>query len=344
MKKKLKGLELYAPFARVNEESRTVEGYCFVNEDVGSGLVWERSAMEDATPDYMRWANLREMHQNSAVGVTEVITWDERGAKITAKVVDDAAWEKVKTGVYKGFSARIKPVAMRGDRVTRCIWFENSLVDRPADPDCPIDSFRVAQSADEYDVEDVLEGATRAMFASRMPAVERDRLLSSALNLMCDLTWQGSYDGVKFDEADYRASVAEFADYVVPLIMAGDQRNEIGESRIEGASVESLQRAETENARLAGDLARMEGELATATARVAELEAMPRASTPPVRYAQAYERTFAQPGAQSPDLTALRKELDDLSRSLPNEPDQTKRVAGATRIGILKQTLAAHGG
>lgn len=344
MKRKLKGLELYAPFARMDEESRTVEGYCFVNEDVGSGLVWERSAMEEATPDYMRWANLREMHQNSAVGVTEVITWDERGAKITAKVVDNAAWEKVKTGVYKGFSARIKPVAMRGDRVTRCLWVENSLVDRPADPDCPIDSFRVVQSADEYDVEDDPDGTQRAMFASRMPAVERDRLLYSALALMESITWQGAYDGVKFDEADFRASVAEFADYVVPLIMAGDQRNETGESRIEGASAESLQRAETENVRLAGDLARMEGELATAAARVAELEALPRTSTPPVRYAEAYERTFAQRGAQSPDLTALRKELDDLSRSLPNEPDQTKRVAGSTRIGILKQTLAAHGG
>jgi hypothetical protein len=344
MKKKLKGLELYAPFARMDEEARTVEGYCFVNEDVGSGLVWERAAMEEATPDYMRWANLREMHQNSAVGVTEVITWDERGAKIVAKVVDDAAWEKVKTGVYKGFSARIKPVAMRGDRVTRCLWVENSLVDRPADPDCPIDSFRVVASADEYEVEDEPDGTQRAAFASQMPAVERDRLLYAAMEVMSNLVWSAAYGPAKFDEADLRASMTEFADYVVPLIMAGDQRNEVGESRIEGASVESLQRAETENVRLAGDLAQMEGELATARARVTELEALPRTVTPPVRYAQAVERNFNPHGAANPDTTALRQELDDLTRSLPSEPDQTKRVAGATQIGILKQKLAAHGG
>lgn len=342
MKKKLKGLELYAPFARVNEESRTVEGYCFVNEDVGSGLVWERSAMEEATPDYMRWANLREMHQNSAVGVTEVITWDQRGAKITAKVVDDAAWEKVKTGVYKGLSARIKPVAIRGDRVTRCVWFENSLVDRPADPDCPIESFRVAQSADEYDVEDEPDGTQRASFAEAMPDVAQSRLLDAAIGVLSSMIWQTVYSEMPFNEADFRASVAEFADYVCPLMM-DDSQTEGGMAADRAAGAGSLQRLKGENVRLAGDVARMEGELATATARVAELEALPRASAPPVRYAQAYERTFNH-GAQSPDVTALRKELDDLSRSLPNEPDQTKRVAGATRIGVLKQTLAAHGG
>lgn|SRR3990167_7574859 len=52
----------------------------------------------------MKFANIREMHQPSAVGVTKEYSHDEFGTWVGVKVVDDIAWKKVKEQVYKGFS------------------------------------------------------------------------------------------------------------------------------------------------------------------------------------------------------------------------------------------------
>ena len=355
-KKKVPGLDVYFAFERKDAAKREVEGYCFVNEDVGSGLVWDRAAMEAATDDYMRWANIREMHQASAVGTCAELTWDEKGCRILSNVVDDAAWKKVETGVYKGFSARIVPVQMRGNRVTQCKWIENSLVDRPADPDCPFDSVRVA-TGQEYEIEMEEEETptpaseapateARAAFADRMPQIERNRLLYAAFDLLQGIFWDAIY-GENGDEAGLRASVAEFADYAIPLaIEGGQERGEAGgDARIAGmtsdleASRAAFTAIETELGTMRATLTARDAELTEARAQIEQFRANPVHRA--VRYPVALERSFT--AGDTPDSSqraAYAAELSDLQDSLTKEPDASKRHQGAVRISRLKALIA----
>jgi hypothetical protein len=133
---KVKTQYIFAPVVRVDDDERIVEGYCFCNPAVkGDSYSVSRKAMEDATPEYLRWGAVRAMHQPIAAGTAEAIVWDENGALLRAKIVDDQEWRKVKAGVYKGFSIGVKPELVRGNSVEKLTWVENSLVDRPKDPD-----------------------------------------------------------------------------------------------------------------------------------------------------------------------------------------------------------------
>lgn len=361
-KKKVPGLDVYFAFERKDAAKREVEGYCFVNEDVGSGLVWDRAAMEAATDDYMRWANIREMHQASAVGTCAELTWDEKGCRILSTVVDDAAWKKVEAGVYKGFSARIVPVTMRGNRVTACKWIENSLVDRPADPDCPFDSIRVA-TGQEYEIEmeeeetptpeseatetEVPATEERAAFADRMPQIERSRLLYAAFDLLQGIFWDAIY-GENGDETELRTSVQEFADYAIPLaIEGGQERGESGgDARLAGvaADLETSRAAfvalETELATMRGQFTAAQTELIEARAQIERFRANPVQKA--VRYPVALERSFnAGDASDGSQRAAYIQELSDLQDSLSGEPaGSTKRQQGAVRISRLKSLIA----
>ena len=138
--------QIFAPLERVDPAERRVTAYAFVNETVEGegGLRLRRSAMEAATPDYMRWANVRRMHQPDAVGVAEQVEWDGAGARMSLRVVDDDAWEKIVAGVYKGLSVGVVPTVVQGKDVLACRWVETSLVDRPRDPDARIVAVRAA--------------------------------------------------------------------------------------------------------------------------------------------------------------------------------------------------------
>lgn len=155
--------QAFCKISKVNEEQRIVEGYASsenpdTQRGMWKGVIYEGdlvkgSAIAAALPDYMNWANIREMHQPSAVGVAvtaEVIKGeiDVDGEKLlnplhlVAKIVDDDAWKKVVEGVYKGFSiagdvleATLEKVGGKMLRVISKLQLnEISTVDRPAQP------------------------------------------------------------------------------------------------------------------------------------------------------------------------------------------------------------------
>jgi HK97 family phage prohead protease len=116
------------------------------------GDVVDPRAIEGALTDYLEWANVREMHQASAVGTAIQAEVKDGQLWLAVKVIDDAAWEKVKAGVYKGFSIGgriIKAVLEKlpdGRYVRRILQLaltEISLVDRPANPDAKILLFKL---------------------------------------------------------------------------------------------------------------------------------------------------------------------------------------------------------
>lgn len=167
-KREIKRVSLYTPFCRVNKEKREVSGIA-TNEAVDSyGDIVRFDAIKEALPDYLEFSNIREMHQPSAAGkvVDHELNEDEKALYITCKVVDDNAWNKVLEGVYKGFSiggeileaAPLMATAQDEDgnehevmtgglEITKIKLIEISLVDRPANPEALIESYKMAKNA-----------------------------------------------------------------------------------------------------------------------------------------------------------------------------------------------------
>jgi HK97 family phage prohead protease len=140
-------MRLYGTIQKVNGEQRIVSGYASTEATDAHGEVVLKSALEAALDDYLDFSNLREMHQLSAVGTTEEATVDDKGLYISAKVVDDSAWKKVTTGVYKGFSIGGKVLARDSDDkkiITKIRLDEISLVDRPSNPEAKFDIYKAA--------------------------------------------------------------------------------------------------------------------------------------------------------------------------------------------------------
>jgi len=140
-------MRLYGSFQKVDAEQRMVSGYASTEAVDASGEVILKSAIEAALADYLEFANIREMHQLSAVGTAEEATVDDKGLYLTAKVVDDTAWGKVTSGVYKGFSIGGKVLARDAKNkkiITKIALHEISLVDRPQNPEARFDVWKAA--------------------------------------------------------------------------------------------------------------------------------------------------------------------------------------------------------
>jgi phage head maturation protease len=142
-------MRFYWPIAKVDRDERMVWGYASTEAEDDQGEVIRREALEAALADYMRFANIREMHQPSAVGVATQAAVDDRGLYLGARIVDAEAWRKVTEGVYKGFSIGGRVTARDpGDRniITGLSLTEISVVDRPANPEAVFDCWKAADS------------------------------------------------------------------------------------------------------------------------------------------------------------------------------------------------------
>lgn len=156
-------MRFYGNIQKVDAEQRLVWGYASTEATDAQGETVLKGAIESALEDYMEFANLREMHQLSAVGTTEEASVDDKGLYIGAKVVDDVAWGKVTSGVYKGFSVGGKVLARdpkNKKTITKILLTEISLVDRPSNPEARFDVWKVAGSES---VNDAVTKATAAL-------------------------------------------------------------------------------------------------------------------------------------------------------------------------------------
>ena len=138
-------MKVYLPIAKVDAERREVWGYASTEARDDQGEIVKRDALIAALGDYMKFANIREMHQLSAVGVAKEAAVDDKGLYIGAKIVDDQAWQKVVAGVYKGYSIGGR-VTQRDPAdyktITGLVLNEISLVDRPANPEAVFDYWK----------------------------------------------------------------------------------------------------------------------------------------------------------------------------------------------------------
>lgn len=150
-------LTLYIPFSKSNTEEHIVEGYASSEALDSQGEIIKSSAIEKALPEYMKFANIREMHNRSAVGkaVSAVMDQKKKALYLTSKVVDPTAWEKVKEGVYNGYSIGGQVVKRIGNVIHEIKLHEISLVDRPANPDAVFALYK-SEDAKKYNEAEVV--------------------------------------------------------------------------------------------------------------------------------------------------------------------------------------------
>lgn len=342
MKKPMKPIYLFAPITRVDEDQRIVEGHAFVNEVVEGegGVRLKRTSMEEATPDYMQWGAVRAMHQPIAAGTAQAVEWDDKGAMVRAKIVDDAEWEKVKQGVYKGFSVGVQALVMRGKDVEKCRWIETSLVDRPKDPDARFMVVRAEDATEETEVEVLDE--------ERADKPARQTVYDCGIEYHRHTTEGGATECMDGQEANIQREIDWHERQLADL--KTKKRLEDGETE-DGTVVlkrfDELDGATEFIARITaveGDLAKvpaLETQLQQAIERIEAVEKRAVPIKPPVRYPEALERTFTQRDGENGNtgnIEELRAEYQALETSLKTEPDEQKRTEGVQRmIGIKNE-------
>lgn len=147
-------MNLYVPIEKFDLEQRMVWGYASTPDLDSQGDRVSVKAIEAALPEYMRFGNIREMHRPSAVGKTKSAEIDESGLYIGVKVVDEVAWQKVKEGVYSGFSIGGRVTQKVDDEIQGLDLVEISLVDRPANPNATFDVWKVEGSPNTEQAEE----------------------------------------------------------------------------------------------------------------------------------------------------------------------------------------------
>jgi hypothetical protein len=95
-------MRFYWPIAKVDAEQRMVWGYASTEAADEQGETVTSGALAAALDDYMRFANIREMHQPSAIGVAKEAELDDKGLYLGAKIVDDGAWRKSSRASTRG--------------------------------------------------------------------------------------------------------------------------------------------------------------------------------------------------------------------------------------------------
>lgn len=183
---------IFIPFTKSDDDERMVYGYASTETMDSQGEIVAKDAITEALPEYMKFGNIREMHQASAVGKAHEATIDGKGLYLGVKVVDDTAWNKVKEGVYNGFSIGGKIITKINDTITKLRLTEISLVDRPANPEAVFAFYKGESMEDEIKSEvveksneplDILKGFMgEEVYDSRM-ALEA---LSAIMNLLQD--------------------------------------------------------------------------------------------------------------------------------------------------------------
>jgi len=129
----------FVPVTKIDPTEHMVYGWASTPDLDTQGEVVELEAIKNALPEYMKFPTVREMHQPSAVGITkETQIHDGKGLYIGAKVIDPLAWEKVKEGLYRGFSIGGRALKKENRSIKVLELSEISLVDSPANKNATI--------------------------------------------------------------------------------------------------------------------------------------------------------------------------------------------------------------
>jgi phage head maturation protease len=342
-------MRFYWPIAKVDRAERMVWGYASTEAEDDQGEVIRREALDAALADYMRFANIREMHQPSAVGVATEAAVDDRGLYLGARIVDAAAWRKVIEGVYKGFSIGGRVTARDpGDRniITGLSLTEISVVDRPANPEAVFDCWKRASSPAE-DGADMTDGAPRPPTAAEGGPVQiwdcgtaGHRHLAKAEAAQCMAAGPEPAGAERHDPVDY-ADPGYQAD--------GRKRYPIDSEEHIRAAWSYIHQPGNARHYTEGQLARIEARIVAAWRETIDPEGPPAAAIAPTGHATPPEltaMTLADTLRKSwqPDLAPLGAALAKLAEDLlPRLDALQQRVDEIARTPLPPLTMARGG-
>lgn len=232
-------INLFAEINKVDEDQRLVYGYASTEALDWQGERVSKAAIQDALPDYLKFSNIREMHQASAVGVAEEATVDDKGLYLVAKVVDDNAWKKVKEGVYKGFSIGGKCLAKMKDTITKLKLTEISLVDRPANPEAVFEMYKFDDGEEKINTENKNNDAKKPVSKGMYAVANLAELLASLNALKESATWEAEIEG---DNSSLPAKLKSAVENLGQILreMVDEEVSEL----TEGNDVENTQKTE----------------------------------------------------------------------------------------------------
>jgi len=352
----------FAKIESVNEEEQTVYGIASTETPDAQGGVWEGKryvgdivtieAIEKALPDYLKWSNIREMHQPSAVGKTLEAEIKDRQLHIGIKVVDQTAWEKVREQVYRGFSIGgdvVKAVLVEiGGKIYRKILelklYEISLVDRPANGDAAILLWKFSKQEDNPMPDETTPAAEAPAEEKPKDAKSKDAKVVQMLQQMRD-------------ECETNKDMAGAGRYSQAIaLMIGEQEAPAEEAQAQGVQQSQpageIQKGEKpENvakiAPTAEDFAKviqpafdgLTKALEGLDARLANIEAQPAAGGPALR---PVNKSIAGQGQQPTPQAEPEQPIDiaELRRKASTEPNPILKAEYGRQLVIAEQSLS----
>lgn len=154
----------WAYAADITKSEPTEDGHLMVHGKAANptldldGQISDPEWLAQEMPDWFRWGNIRAQHGPVAAGVGKQLEADGAdGWDLGALIVDSDSKEKVRTGVYKGFSIGIKGAKVIKDelapngRIVGGKIVEISLVDRPCNPDSKMTLVKSAGSVTAFE-------------------------------------------------------------------------------------------------------------------------------------------------------------------------------------------------
>ena len=145
-----------------------VEGYASSEAVDSDGEVIKSDAIKAAIPDYMKFANIREMHQAKAAGTALELEVQADGRTfIKAHIVAADAVKMVENKVYKGFSigGRVTERDTADRKIIKGIKLsEISLVDRPANPEAVFTISKIDDAEEIVVPAEITDEAQKAAF------------------------------------------------------------------------------------------------------------------------------------------------------------------------------------
>ena len=297
-----------------------VEGYASAATVDSDGETITSEAMKAALPDYMKIANIREMHQLKAAGVALSATVEDDGrTKLCAHIVDAEAVKKVRAGVYKGFSIggtvtgrdEVSKTTITGLRLS-----EISLVDRPANPDAVITCFKADGAGVEAEAvepapkvadEQVAKGGYEV---GRIADLAEDVAnLSSYLDYIADNYEEAPLDVI----AQCKASAASLYDAMAGLAVFEAERMKTILSAEKAAKADDLAKAGSRNSKsdqtILNQALALLKQLGAAEADESD-ESEKAATTDTLAKAESLQKMFDEAKAKNESLTKRVKELE----------------------------------
>jgi hypothetical protein len=230
--------KLFVDFTRTDDEARMVYGYATTEALDSYGTIIDLGSVESCLPDYLKWRNVREMHQPSAVGTADEVTLDANGLYVGVHVVDDQAWSKVKEGVYKGFSIGGKKDYQIGNRIFIKRINEITLGDRPSNEDCTFDTFRIFQGEEENSMKVDAEQTDVKRYAGE-EITDSSVALGALESIMMVLGWEkfeaangGEGEGAAEQIGFLKAAVANLKAFIASEIVEDNETVTVAASSV----------------------------------------------------------------------------------------------------------------